>query len=104
MKPSPPVHETISLKRPRSALRVGTSKKKVLMDDMMVLHGEYVSYAFIRLCILDMIFKLYFISQVFSIVLKFLMFNYTIKFLLIYYGFETISLICSSLFVSSIDF
>ncbi|XP_022149897.1 sister chromatid cohesion 1 protein 4 isoform X2 [Momordica charantia] len=42
MKPSPPVHETISLKRPRSALRVGTSKKKVLMDDMMVLHGDTI--------------------------------------------------------------
>lgn len=51
MKPSPPVHETISLKRPRSTLRVGTSKKKVLMDDMMVLHGEYVSYASICLYI-----------------------------------------------------
>ncbi|TYK08342.1 sister chromatid cohesion 1 protein 4 isoform X2 [Cucumis melo var. makuwa] len=42
LKPSPPVHETISLKRPRSALRVGTSKKKVLMDDVMVLHGDTI--------------------------------------------------------------
>ncbi|XP_038890977.1 sister chromatid cohesion 1 protein 4 isoform X2 [Benincasa hispida] len=42
MKPSPPVHESISLKRTRSTLRVGTSKKKVLMDDTMVLHGDTI--------------------------------------------------------------
>lgn len=71
MKPSPPVHETISLKRPRSALRVGTSKKKVLMDDMMVLHGEYVSYASICLLILDVIFKLCFILLIFFILFDF---------------------------------
>ncbi|XP_023546531.1 sister chromatid cohesion 1 protein 4-like isoform X1 [Cucurbita pepo subsp. pepo] len=44
MKPSPPVHETISLKRSRPALRVGTSRKKVLMDDMMVLHGDTIRH------------------------------------------------------------
>ncbi|XP_022965422.1 sister chromatid cohesion 1 protein 4-like isoform X3 [Cucurbita maxima] len=44
MKPSPPVHETITLKRPRSAVGVGISKKKVLMDDMMVLHGDTIRH------------------------------------------------------------
>ncbi|XP_022937655.1 sister chromatid cohesion 1 protein 4-like isoform X2 [Cucurbita moschata] len=44
MKPSPPVHETITLKRPRSTVGVGISKKKVLMDDMMVLHGDTIRH------------------------------------------------------------
>ena len=57
------------------------------MDDVMVLHGEYVSYASICLFIRDVIFKLYFISQVFYIVLKFLASKVSLKFIFIYYGF-----------------
>ena len=45
MKPSPAVPELASTKRFRtaSAPRTSALKRKVLMDDMMVLHGEYVS-------------------------------------------------------------
>ncbi|XP_062105135.1 sister chromatid cohesion 1 protein 4 [Humulus lupulus] len=42
MKPTPPVPETISTKRLRSARRASASKRKVLMDDMMVLHGDMI--------------------------------------------------------------
>lgn len=42
LKPTPPC-EITSSKRPRIAPRASTSKRKVLMDDSMVLHGEYVS-------------------------------------------------------------
>lgn len=41
VKPTPT--ETTSMKRPRSAPRTSASKRKVLMDDSMVLHGEYVT-------------------------------------------------------------
>lgn len=44
MKPTPPVPETVSTKRPRSAPRSSVLKRKVLMDDTMVLHGEYVLF------------------------------------------------------------
>lgn len=33
------------LKRHRAAPRSSASKRKVLMDDMMVLHGEYVAFS-----------------------------------------------------------
>ncbi|PON55409.1 Rad21/Rec8-like protein [Parasponia andersonii] len=42
MKPTPPAPEIISSKRLRSAPRASTSKRKVLMDDMMVLHGDTI--------------------------------------------------------------
>lgn len=42
LKPTPPVPEMISTKRSRTAARGTASKRKVLMDDTMVLHGEYV--------------------------------------------------------------
>lgn len=42
VKPTPPPTELTSLKRHRSAPRTSVSKRKVLMDDTMVLHGEYV--------------------------------------------------------------
>lgn len=43
MKPTPPP-EVVSMKRPRTAIRSNASKRKVLMDDPMVLHGEYVLF------------------------------------------------------------
>ncbi|KAK7340400.1 hypothetical protein VNO77_21102 [Canavalia gladiata] len=42
MKPSPVAPEIASLKRPRSAMRNSALKRKVLMDDMMVLHGDTI--------------------------------------------------------------
>ncbi|XP_071921689.1 sister chromatid cohesion 1 protein 4-like isoform X3 [Coffea arabica] len=42
MKPTPPPSEITSLKRHRSAPRTSTSKRKVLMDDTMVLHGDTI--------------------------------------------------------------
>ncbi|KAH7542143.1 hypothetical protein FEM48_Zijuj02G0042000 [Ziziphus jujuba var. spinosa] len=42
LKPTPPVPEIISTKRLRSASRASASKRKVLMDDMMVLHGDTI--------------------------------------------------------------
>lgn len=44
MRPTPPAPEIVSMKRPRSAPRSSTLKRKVLMDDTMVLHGEYVLF------------------------------------------------------------
>lgn len=41
MKATPTV-EVASLKRARPAARRSATKRKVLMDDTMVLHGEYV--------------------------------------------------------------
>ncbi|TYI46447.1 hypothetical protein E1A91_D13G107900v1 [Gossypium mustelinum] len=41
MKPTPPL-EVASMKRARSALRSSTIKRKVLMDDTMVLHGDTI--------------------------------------------------------------
>lgn len=35
----------MSLKRHRSAPRASANKRKVLMDDTMVLHGEYVIFS-----------------------------------------------------------
>lgn len=43
MKPTP-VLELATTKRLRSAPRSTATKRKVLMDDPMVLHGEYVFY------------------------------------------------------------
>ena len=43
MKPTPPpALEIMCTKRSRTAVRGTSSKRKVLMDDTMVLHGEYV--------------------------------------------------------------
>ncbi|XP_042986424.1 sister chromatid cohesion 1 protein 4-like isoform X1 [Carya illinoinensis] len=42
MKPTPPVPETVSTKHPRSAPRSTVLKRKVLMDDTMVLHGDTI--------------------------------------------------------------
>lgn len=42
VKPTPRLSEVTSTKRTRSAPRTGAPKRKVLMDDTMVLHGEYV--------------------------------------------------------------
>ncbi|KAL6338456.1 hypothetical protein AAG906_020546 [Vitis piasezkii] len=41
MKPTPPP-EVASMKRPRTATRSNASKRKVLMDDPMVLHGDTI--------------------------------------------------------------
>lgn len=46
VKPTPPPSEITSLKCQRSAPRTSASKRKVLMDDTMVLHGEYVFSSF----------------------------------------------------------
>ncbi|KZV37309.1 sister chromatid cohesion 1 protein 4 [Dorcoceras hygrometricum] len=42
VKPTPPFHEVTSMKRNRSAPRSGPPKRKVLMDDTMVLHGDTI--------------------------------------------------------------
>ena len=47
MKPTP--LEVASMKRARSAPRPSAAKRKVLMDDTMVLHGEYVINMFLLL-------------------------------------------------------
>lgn len=41
LKPTPPP-EVVSMKRPRTATRSNASKRKVLMDDPMVLHGDTI--------------------------------------------------------------
>ena len=46
MKPTPPL-EVASMKRAQSARRPSAAKRKVLMDDTMVLHGEYVINMFL---------------------------------------------------------
>ncbi|CAI9759277.1 unnamed protein product [Fraxinus pennsylvanica] len=42
VKPTPVVYEATSLKRTRSAPRTVAAKRKVLMDDTMVLHGDMI--------------------------------------------------------------
>ncbi|KAE9617692.1 putative rad21/Rec8-like protein [Lupinus albus] len=42
LKPSPVAPEIVSMKRSRSAPRTSALKRKVLMDDMMVLHGDTI--------------------------------------------------------------
>uniref|UniRef100_A0A5B7B3K6 Putative cohesin subunit n=2 Tax=Davidia involucrata TaxID=16924 RepID=A0A5B7B3K6_DAVIN len=43
VKPTPPLPpEITTMRRPRSATRVSASKRKVLMDDSMVLHGDTI--------------------------------------------------------------
>ncbi|XP_068317460.1 sister chromatid cohesion 1 protein 4-like [Pyrus communis] len=42
MKPTPPAPELICTKRSRTAARGTASKRKVLMDDTMVLHGDQI--------------------------------------------------------------
>ncbi|KAL2549354.1 Sister chromatid cohesion 1 protein 4 [Forsythia ovata] len=42
VKPTPVVYEATSVKRARSAPRTGAAKRKVLMDDTMVLHGDMI--------------------------------------------------------------
>ena len=44
MKPTPPAPEVASMKRARSVSRPSAMKRKVLMDDSMVLLGEYVIF------------------------------------------------------------
>ncbi|KAI3470379.1 hypothetical protein Pfo_027042 [Paulownia fortunei] len=42
VKPTPRLSEVTSMKRTRSAPRTGAPKRKVLMDDTMVLHGDMI--------------------------------------------------------------
>ncbi|XP_057801496.1 sister chromatid cohesion 1 protein 4-like isoform X2 [Salvia miltiorrhiza] len=42
VKPTPPPSEVTSMKRHRTAPRSGAPKRKVLMDDTMVLHGDAI--------------------------------------------------------------
>ncbi|KAK4433097.1 Sister chromatid cohesion 1 protein 4 [Sesamum alatum] len=42
VKPTPPLSEVMSAKRTRTAPRSGAPKRKVLMDDTMVLHGDTI--------------------------------------------------------------
>ncbi|XP_050380937.1 sister chromatid cohesion 1 protein 4 isoform X2 [Argentina anserina] len=42
LKPTPPVSEMKTTKRSRTAVRSTVSKRKVLMDDTMVLHGDII--------------------------------------------------------------
>ncbi|GAV83935.1 Rad21_Rec8 domain-containing protein [Cephalotus follicularis] len=49
MKPTPPVPEVTSKKRTRTTPRPSATKRKVLLDDTMVLHGKYVPILFICL-------------------------------------------------------
>ncbi|KAF2286391.1 hypothetical protein GH714_016665 [Hevea brasiliensis] len=42
MKPTPPIPEIPSMKRARSSSRPTALKRKVLMDDLMVLHGDTI--------------------------------------------------------------
>ncbi|CAM8922975.1 unnamed protein product [Rhodiola kirilowii] len=42
LKPTPTQTEVVSMKRPRTASRSNTYKRKVLMDDTMVLHGDMI--------------------------------------------------------------
>lgn len=49
VKPTPRPSEAASTKRTRSAQR--TPKRKVLMDDPMVLHGEYVPFCLLLFAI-----------------------------------------------------
>ncbi|CAL0328070.1 unnamed protein product [Lupinus luteus] len=42
LKPSPVAPETVSMKYSRSAPRISALKRKVLIDDMMVLHGDTI--------------------------------------------------------------
>ena len=44
VKTTPPAPEVASMKRARSASRPSAMKRKVLMDDSMVLLGEYDSF------------------------------------------------------------
>lgn len=54
MRPTPPAPEIVSMKRSRSGPRSSTLKRKVLMDDTMVLHGEYVLFFMSLLWLLSM--------------------------------------------------
>uniref|UniRef100_A0A7N0RBK3 Uncharacterized protein n=1 Tax=Kalanchoe fedtschenkoi TaxID=63787 RepID=A0A7N0RBK3_KALFE len=42
LRPTPPQTKVVSLKRPRTVSRSVTYKRKVLMDDSMVLHGDTI--------------------------------------------------------------
>ncbi|KAK6136338.1 hypothetical protein DH2020_029909 [Rehmannia glutinosa] len=44
VKPTPPLSEVTSTKRNRAAPRSGAPKRKVLMDDTMVLHGDTIRH------------------------------------------------------------
>lgn len=55
VKSTPCPFDAASTKRTRSAPRTGAPKRKVLMDDTMVLHGEYVPVIYSNLISLDAI-------------------------------------------------
>jgi len=69
MKPTPqPPSQIMQVRRPRSTTRISASKRKVLMDDTMVLHGEYVILSFFNLsppflCLLEYKLVVSFSSQ-----------------------------------------
>ncbi|XP_010242484.1 PREDICTED: sister chromatid cohesion 1 protein 4 [Nelumbo nucifera] len=42
LRPTPPLHEAASSKRPRVASRNSVPKRKILLDDTMVLHGDTI--------------------------------------------------------------
>ncbi|CAM8888597.1 unnamed protein product [Rhodiola kirilowii] len=50
LKPTPIQTEVVSMKRPRVTSRNITYKRKVLMDETMVLHGEYVPFLLFHPC------------------------------------------------------
>lgn len=45
MRPTPPPAEVVLSKRPRLTPRVNVLKRKVLLDDDMILHAEYVFFS-----------------------------------------------------------
>lgn len=55
MKPTPVPLEAISSKRPRTGQRASALKRKVLMDESMVLLGEYGSFLLHFLFFVDII-------------------------------------------------
>lgn len=52
MKPTPRLSEVTSVKRTRAAPRSAAPKRKLLIDDTMVLHGEYVPPFFLLMSFL----------------------------------------------------
>lgn len=48
--PTPQPHVT-RMKCQQSAPRVSASKRKILMDDAMILHGEYVPFLLLSICL-----------------------------------------------------
>lgn len=49
--PTPtPQPQVTRMKRQQSAPRVSASKRKILMDDAMILHGEYIPFLLLSIC------------------------------------------------------